>query len=229
MIQILPLAKIIHKDIVLEDDFNSKFEGWELVEYEDEHSFMKDSHYWMENKSTSRWMFYHKAMPVSKDENFILYTNIELINNRNGYGQFGLVWGFQKQHEVLNKFVISTQNQSFTIAQFQKDHHYTRHRYSGTYEKHHENKREQFLSIVKLDDYYYFFLNEFDRPVYITHVSQLQMQGNRFGFYVEPGIMIRSDKITIKRSITDKSYNGSLWMPLDEDEMPLGSQILRSN
>jgi hypothetical protein len=33
----------------------------------------------------------------------------------------------------------------------------------------------------------------------------------------------------IKRIITDKTYNGSIWMPLDEDEMPLGSQILKSN
>jgi hypothetical protein len=229
MIQILPLAQVIHDEVVLEDDFNSKFEGWELIEDEQEHSFLNDSYYWMENKSDERWMFYHKSMPIFKEENFILHAKIELMNNSNGYGHYGFVWGFQKEHELLNKFVVSTYDNSFTIAHFQKNHHYIRHRYRGTHEKRQENKREQFLSIVKLDDYYYFFLNEYSRPVYITHISQLPMQGNRFGFYVEPGIMIRCNKITIKRLITDRSYDGSLWMPLNEDEMPLGTQILRGN
>ena len=32
MIQILPLASIIHEEVLLEDDFDNKFEGWELIE-----------------------------------------------------------------------------------------------------------------------------------------------------------------------------------------------------
>lgn len=43
MIQILPLADIIHEEVLLEDDFNNKFEGWELIEDEDEHSFIGKS------------------------------------------------------------------------------------------------------------------------------------------------------------------------------------------
>jgi hypothetical protein len=58
MIQILPLADIMHEEVLLEDDFTSKFEGWELIEDEEEKSFIKDSHYWMENKSKTRWMWY---------------------------------------------------------------------------------------------------------------------------------------------------------------------------
>jgi len=54
MIQILPLANILHEEVLLEDDFNNKFEGWKIVEDEDEKSFIKDSHYWMENKSGNR-------------------------------------------------------------------------------------------------------------------------------------------------------------------------------
>ena len=91
MIQILPLAKIIHEDVVLEDDFNSKFEGWELIEDEEEQSFIKDSHYWMENKSNRRWMFYHKKLPISVNENFIIKAEIELLTSNKGYGQYGRV------------------------------------------------------------------------------------------------------------------------------------------
>jgi hypothetical protein len=71
------------------------------------------------------------------------------------------------------------------------------------------------------------FLNHYDRPVYMTHVSQMPMEGERFGFYVEPGIMMRCDNIVVKRLISDKNFSGSPWMPLDDNEMPLGSVILR--
>ncbi len=227
MIQILPLANILHEEVLLEDDFDNKFEGWELIEDEGEHSFIKNSHYWMENKSSNRWMFYHKKLPVTSKENFIIRAEIEVLNNKRGFGQYGLVWGFDKAHEELSKFVVSTENESFTIAKFQKNHEYNEHRFSSKYEKHGFEFNKQFFSIVKLDNYLYFFLNHYDRPVYMTHVSQMRMEGERFGFYVEPGIMIRCDKIVVKRLIIDKNFNGNPWMPLNDDETPLGSVILR--
>jgi hypothetical protein len=230
MIQILPLAKIIHEEIVLEDDFNNKFEGWELIEDEDEHAFIKDSYYWMENKSKSRWMFYHKELPLNEDESFMIKAEIEILFTKKEFGQFGLVWGFDKQHNELCKFVKSIYNSDFTIAKFQKDHEYKKHRFSCSLEYQQiESISKQYFSIVKLGDYCYFYLNQYGRPVYITHVSQMRMEGNRFGFYVEPGIMMRCDKIVVKRLITDKHFNGQVWMPLDDHEMPLGSQILSGN
>ena len=229
MIQILPLADIMHEEVLLEDDFASKFEGWELIEDEEEKSFIKDSHYWMENKSKRRWMFYHKKLPVTSKENFIIKAEIELLNSNNDYGQYGLVWGFDKVHQELSKFVVSSEKNNFTISKFQKDHEFSRHRFSDSYEKFGFEFNKQFFSIVKLDNYYYFFLNQHDKPVYVTHVSQMPMEGNRFGFYVEPGIMIRCDKIVVKRLITNKNFKGNPWMPLDNDEMPLGSVILRGN
>ncbi len=229
MVQILPLENILHEEVVLENDFNSQYEGWEVVKDEDEQAFLKDSYYWMENTSTNRWMFYHKKLPVTMNESFIINANIEILNNKQGYGQFGLVWGFDKGHEQLNKFVVSSNTNRFTIADFQKDHEYTRHRFSGKFEKDMFSKKEQFFSIVKLEDYYYFFLNQYSKPVYVTHISQLGQEGNRFGFYVEPGLMIRCNKIKVKRLIVDPNFENNPWMPLNDDEMPLGSVILRGN
>ena len=135
MIQILPLADIMHEEVLLEDDFASKFEGWELIEDDEEKSFVKDSHYWMENKSKRRWMFYHKKLPVTSKENFIIKAEIELLNSNNDYGQYGLVWGFDKVYHELSKFVVSTDKNDFTISKFQKDHEFSRHRFSDSYEK----------------------------------------------------------------------------------------------
>ena len=227
MIQILAVADILHQEVVLEDNFDSKFEGWELIEDEDEHAFIKDSHYWMENKSSNRWMFYHKKLPVKPRENFIIRADIELINSFRKFGQYGLVWGFDKEHEELNKFVVSTDNDDFTVAKFQKNHQYIKHRFSNRFEKDKFETNKQFFSIVKLESYYYFFLNKYDRPVYVMHMSQMFMEGDRFGFYVEPGIMIRCDSIKVKRLITEPNFGGNIWMPLNGASMPLGSEILR--
>ena len=54
MIYNLPIADVLHQETLLSDDFNSNFEGWEIVDNEDEKSFIKDSYYWMENKTASR-------------------------------------------------------------------------------------------------------------------------------------------------------------------------------
>lgn len=62
----------MHENVILEDDFTSKFEGWGIIVDEEQKSFIKDDHYWMENKSKNRWMFYHKKIHVSIKENFIV-------------------------------------------------------------------------------------------------------------------------------------------------------------
>jgi hypothetical protein len=50
-----------------------------------------------------------------------------------------------------------------------------------------------------LEDYYYFFLQQNPIPVYVCHKAHLMLEGDRFGFYVEPGIQIRTSEITIQR------------------------------
>ena len=45
MIYTLPIADVLHKEALLEDDFNSDYEGWEIITDEDEKSFIKDSYY----------------------------------------------------------------------------------------------------------------------------------------------------------------------------------------
>ena len=43
MIQILPLADIMHEEVLVEDGFASKFGGCELIEHEEDKSFIKKS------------------------------------------------------------------------------------------------------------------------------------------------------------------------------------------
>jgi len=121
MIFTLPIADILHSDILLKDDFSSNREGWEITEDEEEKSFLKDSYYWMENKSESRWMFYHKKLPTKRNENFIIITQIDLLDHQ-GFGQYGLVWGFDKEHQILNRLTVSVEANRFSVCRFEKNH-----------------------------------------------------------------------------------------------------------
>ncbi len=207
MIYNLPIADVLHQETLLSDDFNSNFEGWEIVDNEDEKSFVKDSHFWMENKTASRWMFYHKKMPIKKGENFIIQAEIELLSHR-GYGQFGLLWGFDKPHEVLNRFTVSVDSNRFSVCRFEKNYERHHHRFSTKFEKDKYSGIKQFFSIKCIQDYCYFFLHPQQPPVYICHRAHLLMDGQRFGFYVEPGIMMRCDKIAIDRLIVNQEFDG---------------------
>jgi hypothetical protein len=212
----LPVAAIEHKDTILEDDFINNMGGWELIEHEDEKSFISDSHYYLENKTSTRWMFYHKALANGFPKNFILNAEMELLDHQ-GYGQFGLIWGFTKPHHILNRFVVSAEADRFTVSRFEKDHHKVFHRFSGSYEPLDMKTRKYFLSVMLLDDYYYFFVRQFGRPVYICHKSHLHSEGDRFGFYVEPGLMIRIDNVKIRRLITRPDFDGNAWMPMGSE------------
>ena len=161
-------------------------------------------------------LFYHKELNKQFPKNFIINTEIELLDY-NGYGQFGLVWGFTKPHHILNRFVVSAETNRFTVSRFEKDHHKTFHRYSGGYEKNDQNRNKFFLSLMLLEEYYYFFLHKYGRPVYICHKSHIHSEGNRFGFYVEPGVIIRADNIKVQRIITNPDFDGEAWMPLGSE------------
>ena len=212
----LPIASILHRETIFEDDFVNNIAGWEQISDEDEQSFILNSHYHMENKSQTRWMFYHKEMGRKLPENFIINTEIELLEH-NGYGQYGLVWGFTKPHHILNRFVVSAESDRFTVSRFEKNHHHTFHRYSGYYEKEYMSKNKQFLSVMLLNDYYYFFLHRHQKPVYICHKAHMNSEGNRFGFYVEPGLLVRANNIKVQRLVISPDFDGHAWMPLGSE------------
>jgi hypothetical protein len=51
MIQILPVADIYKEEIVIDDNFGQRQEGWETVESDTESAFFKMGRYIMENKN----------------------------------------------------------------------------------------------------------------------------------------------------------------------------------
>jgi hypothetical protein len=189
--------KDFHLETVFKDDFENAASGWEQTNKSMEQSFIKDGYYWMKNFETFGWKFYHLPMPKGVIKNFTISTQIELLKHP-GYGQFGLVWGFNKPHRILNRFVVSTEKKRFTVVKFEKNHLKRYHRFSNDFKQDEKNKNIFHLELMLLDDYYYFYLQRNPTPVYVCHKAHLMLEGFRFGFYVEPGIHIRASEITIQ-------------------------------
>ena len=229
MIQILPVADIYKEEIIVDDNFGQRQDGWETVESDTESAFFKMGRYIMENKTDSRWNYYHKALPDNLADNFIIKAEIEVVENNKGYGQYGLVWGFEEDGDYLNKFVASTEESSFVVSSFERNHNVYKHRFSELFFNYNTSGKKQFFSILKLDGYYYFFLNKYDRPNYVVHASHLPMFGDRFGFYIEPGLKMVCESITVKNLYINPKFDGHIWMPVGEDLMPMGSVLLRGN
>ena len=51
MIQILPVADIYKEEIIVDDNFGQRQEGWETVESDTEEAFFRMGRYIMENKT----------------------------------------------------------------------------------------------------------------------------------------------------------------------------------
>ena len=118
MIQILPVADIYKEEIVIDDNFGQRQEGWETVESDTESAFFKMGRYIMENKTDDTWNYYHKELPNNLGDNFIIKAELEVVENHKGFGQYGLVWGFDEASRSLNKFVVSSEEQSFVVSSF---------------------------------------------------------------------------------------------------------------
>lgn len=195
---ILQQCDVLHSETLFMDDFDNNLKGWELTRNMDEQTFMKDGYYWMENLDTRSWRYYKMKMPIKQKHDFIIDTKIEILS-KDEYGHVGLVWGFDKELEALNRFSVSADGERFVVMHFQKDHHQVYHRFH--YREHDPVKTTLVrLSIVKISGYFYFLLN--GKLVYTCHASHFADQGPYCGFYVEPGILIRSPYIEVKRLIT---------------------------
>ena len=213
---VLQQCDVLHNESLFKDEFANNLKNWEIVKNDDECAFIKDGYYWMENTSKSRWMYYKTKLPLKQKEDYLIDTEIEILS-KVAYGHVGLVWGFDKEREILNRFTVSADGERLLIMHFQKNHHRVFHRYHSWELKGSSSKKIR-LSIARIDGYFYFMVN--GKTVYTAHTSQFADNGNYFGYYLEPGVMMRSKYIEAKRLITQPSEAvdsvGKLldWQPL---------------
>ena len=59
------------------------------------------------------------------------------------------------------------------------------------------------LAVLKLDNYFYFLVER--QLMYICEQSHMANYGNGFGYYIEPGLFVRSSYMTVNRLTLNES------------------------
>jgi hypothetical protein len=175
--------------------------AWEMVDTDSERTFIKNNHYYMENLTEGRWNYYKNKMPANIGENWMIETSIELLS-RDQYGHFGIVWGFDEEREHLNRFTVSADGERGVVMHFQKDHHRVYHRYQKNFSDLSTSYPVN-LAVLKLDNYFYFLVER--QLMYICEQSHMANYGNGFGYYIEPGLFVRSSYMTVNRLTLNES------------------------
>lgn len=180
----------------LKSDFSKGKHQWEQVNNASEESKIENGFYWMKNKSPHNWHYFKTKSPVYHFENVVFDTSIEL-DSKNEHGHFGLVWGFDKNMEVLNRFSLSADGERLLIMQFQKDHEKIFHRFHKRVTPKINMNQPVRFTIIKMGNYFHFLINQ--KNMYICHESQFNNNDQFVGYYVEPGLHIKSSYFEIKK------------------------------
>lgn len=179
---------------IIDENFTNNRNNWEEVDNNKECARIENGNYYMENHDEWSWKFYHLNFPIKRNDNFKITTRIS-IEKIVEIGQAGIVWGFDKNHEVLNRFTIAADLKRFTIMQFEKDHRKIYHRFSDKLNRPLIKSINE-LMIIKENKYLFFKIN--DSVIYICHEAHFCNYGPRVGYYVEPGIKISSNFFSIE-------------------------------
>lgn len=191
------IFQIEKSQIILSEHFSNNKRKWEEVNIPSEQAFIKDGYYVMKNTSESNWNYYKTKTQLKRDDDFVIETKISIENAEDAFGHFGLIWGFDKEHKCLNRFTISADGKRILIMQFEKDHHFIAHRFHKRLQKKIDVSKPVLFSLIKLGDYFYFFINK--QKVYVGHDSLFCAKGNFAGYYIEPLLEMKSDFFQVKK------------------------------
>ena len=208
---ITDIYQLESSESLLLENFTNNKRKWEEVNIETEKAFIKDGYYWMGNTSKSRWNYYKTKSHLKKGDDFIIETSIELEKKEDMFNHFGLVWGFDEERKYLNRFTLSADGKRALIMHFEKNHHIDFHRFQTRKLPKIDMNKSVHFSIIKLEDYFYFFINKV--KVYTVHESVFCAEGFFVGYYIEPELSMKSDffevkKIKVKRLEVDEGMQG---------------------
>jgi len=181
---------------LLKEHFTSNKRKWEITDNEFEKAEITTDGYTMENKTDSQWQYYKVKSPLKIKDDFIIESAFELMS-RDQFGHFGLVWGFDKDHDVLNRFTISADGERALMMQFEKDHKKIYYRIQcKNFRKINMNNLIK-ISIIRICGFLYFYINS--ELINVVNESHFVNTGSFIGYYTEPGICIKSKWLEIKK------------------------------
>ena len=181
---------------LIRENFTGNKRKWEIIDNKNETAFIENESYYMENKSVSNWHYYKIKTPLKSKDDFIIETEIELLSKEQ-FGHFGLIWGFDKDDQIMNKYTISADGERALMMQFEKNHKKNYYRIQCRNFKNISMTTPMKFSIIKLGVFFYFCIN--NELLNIVNEIHFPSRGSYVGFYLEPGIVIKSNWIEIKK------------------------------
>lgn len=198
---------------IIKERFRDNKRGWEITESDTEKSAIENGCFYMHNKQDTTWTFYKMKCKGVVDSDFMVVANIQPLDTKTR-GQFGLVWGFNEGIDTLNRFSVSECGKYVLIMDFDKDHRRILYRLGLRDVVKINPKKGVEFCIIKVGDHYYFLINR--QLVAICHEQHFTLFGEYIGYYIEPGMQIRSGQFDVKILKTKRSKDGFLKNNLKE-------------
>lgn len=174
-----------------QDNFTDNQMKWEETESPEEYAKIQAGAYHLVNRSESQWHYYEKNCILLRGQRWKIEASFK-CNSSNTSNQFGLLWGFDKHHDVLNRFSLAADGKAISIVCFERNHHRIYHRFYSNDVKI-STKTFFKMAVIRNNDYFYFKIN--DQTLYVCHAVHFLNFGNRFGFYVEPDLSIQCNQV----------------------------------
>jgi len=182
------------KKVLIDENFKNNKNRWEQVDSDTEVACIHKGTYSIENKTKTRWNYYKINAQLKKVNDFFIEADIKILQSKE-YRHAGIIWGFNKEKKHLNRFSISGDGKRISISCFEKDHFHVPYRFQSKINSKSKSPLHFKLSIIKLDDFFYFYLNQ--QLVNIVHNAHFTNEGSLVGYYLEPELKISSSYIKV--------------------------------
>jgi hypothetical protein len=200
MLIMTQIFKVKSCSSVFKEEFRSKKRKWETANSES--GVINDGFYYMQNDASDNTACYRTNSPLKSKEDFLIDTSIEIVNHNNS-GYFGLAWGIDKDFNHSNRFTMSFDGENSLIITREKNSEINYSRFESKISPKITPAESTRFSVVKLGMFYYFLIN--NKIINVVNNSQFVYGGPFLGYYVEPGLCVKSKYLEVKKIIADEN------------------------
>lgn len=191
---------------IIKDDFLDNRNGWQLVDSDKETALITPNGYMLVNKDLEHWHHFSLYPELASLKNLHIKCQLE-IDADSGLGQIGLIWGFDKNLNRLNRFCMSSAGKGCSVMHFERNHRPVFHRFYDPFVSIGTLASTAVLEIREANGYWFFRVNK--QLVYIGHEIHFATKGSGVGFYLDPGVKAVIKKLRVSRRLLSKASSSN--------------------
>lgn len=201
------VSKIKEQHILLNENFADNRQGWEEIENKGESALVRKGAYHLKNKTTDTWNYYDRSNVYDKKQAFLISLSFRVIDP-GPMGNFGLLWGYNQQADVFNKFVLNVNQGYCASSVFLRKGSRTLFRTARILHEQ-PTTNEHRLTVLSLDGWFYFFADNAYSPRIAERSGPFVDAGSNAGIYIDPGMNVAVTGFYSKKLITENMNGGN--------------------